>query len=100
MNTREVDESERKLRARFRARLRFFRHAAEFVVLNAVFFLVDWATGGEGSGINWAQWVAGIWGFFLAIEFIEVFPGPAIRRWEQATAEDMARRETQRRPGA
>ncbi len=100
MNSHEVEESERRLQARFRARLRFFRHAAEFVVLNAVFFLVDWATGGEGSGINWAQWVAGIWGAFLAIEFIEVFPAPGIRRWERATAEGMARREMQRRQDA
>lgn len=100
MNTPEVEESERKLRARFRARLRFYRHAAEFVVLNGVFFLVDWLTGGEGSGVNWAQWVAGIWAFFLALEFIEVFLAPGIRRWERATAEGMARQETQRRRGA
>jgi hypothetical protein len=88
------------LRKRVRTRLRFLRHAAEFVVLNGIFVLLDWSTGGAGSGVNWAQWVALVWGICLAVEFSSVFVAPRLRGWGSEVEESLVRRELRRRQGA
>lgn len=85
------------VRKRVRRRLRFFRHAFTFVALNGLFVLLDWWTGGEGSGINWSQWVALIWGIVLAWEFISTFVAPYL--WGREMEERLIRRELRRRRG-
>ena len=84
----------RAVRKRVRARLRFFRHAFFFVATNSIFFLIDWSTGGG----YWVQWVAGIWGIFLAWEFVSTFVAPVL--WGRDVEERMIQRELRRRRGA
>ena len=95
-DTEGVPGQDEPLRKRVRARLRFLRHAGEFVALNGIFVLLDWATGGAGSGVNWAQWVALMWGICLAIEFISVFAAPRLRGWGREVEECLLRRELRR----
>jgi hypothetical protein len=68
------DETYRLVRRRVRSRLRFLRHAFFFVLLNLAFFLIDLATGGG----FWVQWVALIWGIFLAVQFFSAFVAPRL----------------------
>ena len=95
----EMDEAGeyRQVRKRVRRRLRFFRHAFTFVALNGIFVLLDWGTGGSGSGINWSQWVALIWGAFLGWEFISIFVAPYL--WGKDMEERLIQRELRRRRG-
>ena len=95
----EMDEQGeyRQVRQRVRRRLRFFRHAFTFVALNGIFVLLDWGTGGSGSGINWSQWVAGSWGVFLGWEFISNFVAPHL--WGRDMEERLIQREMRRRRG-
>jgi hypothetical protein len=97
----EVDLMERDdysdVRHRVRRRLRFFRHAFTFLLLNGLFVLLDWSTGGAGSGVNWSQWVALIWGIFLAWEFVRTFVGPTL--WGRDVEERMIERELRKRRG-
>ena len=83
------------VRRRVRARLRFFRHAFTYVSLNGVFVLLDWWTGGAGTGINWSQWVALIWGVLLAWEFVSNFIAPSL--WGREMEERLIQRELRRR---
>jgi hypothetical protein len=85
------------VRRAVRKRLRFFRHAFIYIVLNGLFVLLDWSTGGSGSGVNWAQWVALVWGVFLAWEFISVFVGPLL--WGRAAEERWIQHELRKRHG-
>jgi hypothetical protein len=87
----------RAVRRQVRKRLRFFRHAFTYVALNGLFVLVDWSTGGSGVGINWAQWVALIWGIFLAGEFVSTFVGPYL--WGRQAEERMIQQELRKRHG-
>ena len=95
----EMDEAGeyRQVRKRVRRRLRFFRHAFTFVALNGIFVLLDWGTGGAGSGINWSQWVALIWGAFLGWEFVSNFVAPYL--WGRDVEERLIQRELRRRRG-
>jgi hypothetical protein len=93
METIEYDDY-RAVRRTVRARLRFFRHAFTFVAVNLFFFLIDWSTGGG----FWVQWVALIWGAFLAWEFISQFIAPSL--WGRDAEERMIERELRRRRGA
>jgi len=86
------------VRRHVRRRLRFFRHAFTFVALNGLFVLVDWLTGGSGSGVNWSQWVALIWGVFLGWEFVSTFVAPYL--WGREAEERLIQRELRRRRGA
>ncbi len=88
----------RAVRRRVRARLRFLRHVFFFVSLNGVFVLLDWLTGGAGSGINWSKWVALVWGIFLAWEFFSTFVSPFL--WGREMEERLIQRELRRRRGA
>ncbi len=88
----------RAVRKRVRARLRFFRHAFTYLAVNGVFVLLDWLTGGAGSGINWSQWVALVWGIFLGWEFVSTFVGPFL--WGREMEERLIQRELRRRRGA
>ncbi len=83
------------VRRSVRKRLRFVRHLVTYLALNGVFVLLDWGTGGDGSGINWAQWVALVWGVFLGWEFISSFVAPQL--WGREAEERMIQRELRRR---
>jgi hypothetical protein len=87
----------REVRRSVRKRLRFLRHAFTYLALNGLFVLLDWLTGGAGSGINWSQWVALIWGAFLAWEFVSSFVAPSL--WGRDMEERLVRRELRRRRG-
>ena len=87
-----------EVRRSVRRRLRFIRHLFTFLALNGVFVLTDWLSGGAGNGVNWAQWVALIWGIFLAWEFISTFVAPVL--WGRDMEERMIQRELRRRRGA
>ena len=86
-----------EVRRSVRRRLRFLRHAFTFVALNGVFVLIDWLTGGPGSGVNWSQWVALIWGIFLAWEFVGTFVAPYL--WGRDMEERLIQRELRRQRG-
>lgn len=86
------------VRRRVRARLRFLRHAFTFLAVNGFFVLLDWSTGGAGSGVNWSKWVALIWGAFLAWEFVSAFVSPFL--WGREMEERLIQRELRRRRGA
>jgi hypothetical protein len=83
------------VRRRIRRRLRFVRHLFTFLMLNGLFVLLDWRTGGPGNGINWSQWVALVWGIFLAWEFISHFIAPQL--WGREAEERLIEREMRRR---
>ncbi len=85
------------VRRRVRRRLRFVRHLFTYLVLNGLFVLLDWRTGGSGSGVSWAQWVALIWGIFLAWEFISTFVAPFL--WGREMEERLIQRELRRQRG-
>ncbi len=85
----------RVVRKQVRRRLRFFRHAFTFLALNGVFVLIDWLTGGSGSGVNWSKWVALVWGVFLAWEFVSTFVAPLL--WGRDMEERLIQRELRRR---
>jgi hypothetical protein len=91
-------DDERRVRKRVRARLRFFRHVFNYLALNALFVLIDWSTGGDNGGVNWAQWVALIWGIFLAWEFVGTFVAPAL--WGRDVEERWVEHELRRRRDA
>ena len=78
-----------------RRRLRFVRHLFVYLALNAFFVLIDWQTGGPGNGISWSIWVAGIWGAFLAWEFVSNFVAPYV--WGRDMEERLIQRELRRR---
>ncbi len=86
-----------EVRRRVRARLRFLRHAFTFLALNGLFVLLDWRTGGSGSGVNWSQWVALVWGIFLGWEFVSTFVAPYL--WGREIEERLIQRELRRRRG-
>ena len=96
----DMDQSEGdhwEIRRRVRARLRFLRHLVTYLLLVGGFVLLDWATGGAGSGINWAQWVALGWGIFIAWEFFSRFLAPLL--WGHDVEERLVQRELRRRRG-
>ncbi len=85
------DSEYREVRRRVRARLRFLRHAVTYLIVNTFPFLLDWSTGGG----FWMQWVAIIWGAFLAWEFVSQFVAPAL--WGRDMEERLIERELRRR---
>ena len=95
----EMDErgEYRRVRKRIRSRLRFVRHLFTYLALNGIFVALDWGTGGSGNGISWSIWVAGIWGAFLAWEFISNFIAPFL--WGREMEERLVQREMRRRRG-
>ncbi len=57
------DAEVRAIRRRVRRRLDFFKNVAFFVLITGGLALIDWLSGGGW----WVQWVAAIWGAFLAL---------------------------------
>ncbi|HYM16386.1 MAG TPA: 2TM domain-containing protein [Dehalococcoidia bacterium] len=89
----DPDPEYRRIRRRVRRRLEFYRHAATFLFVVGGLALIDWLTGGGW----WVQWVAGIWGAFLALQFFSTFITPSL--WGREVEERMVRRELERRRG-
>jgi cytochrome c biogenesis protein CcdA len=92
---RAADDEYWSVRRSVRKRLRFARHLVMYLGFNTFFFLLDWGTGGGGSGINWAQWVALVWSVFLGWEFVSAFVGPQL--WGREAEKRMIERELRRR---
>ncbi len=87
------DRELRRIRRRVRQRLDFYRHIVTFGVVVGGLALLDWLTGGGW----WVQWVAGIWGAILLLQFIGAFISPML--WGREVEERMVRREVERRRG-
>lgn len=89
----EGDAEYRRIRRRVRHRLDFLRHLATYVFVVGLFALLDWVTGGGW----WVQWLAGIWGVFLAVQFFATFISPML--WGREVEERMVMREMEKRRG-
>jgi hypothetical protein len=88
------DDAElRQVRRRVRQRLDFIKNIAFFVIITGGLTLLDWATGGGW----WVQWVAIIWGAFLAMQFLSTFAAPML--WGRDAEERLVQRELRRRRG-
>lgn len=87
------DPEYRAIRRRVRQRLEFVRHLATFAFVVGGLALLDWITGGGW----WVQWVAGIWGGILLLQFFTAFVSPLL--WGREVEERMVRREIERRRG-
>ena len=89
------DDTElRPVRRRVRQRLDFLKNLAFFAIITGGLALLDWATGGGW----WVQWVAIIWGAYLAMQFLSTFLAPAL--WGREAEERMVQREMERRRGS
>jgi hypothetical protein len=89
----DADPEYRAVRRRVHRRLEFYRHAAFYVFVVGGLALIDWASGGGW----WVQWLAIIWGAFLAVQFFSNFVSPNL--WGRDVEERMVRRELERRRG-
>lgn len=89
----EGDVEYRRVRRRVRQRLEFYRHAVTYGFIVGGLALLDWLTGGGW----WVQWLAGIWGAFLALQSFNTFISPWL--WGRDVEERMVRREMERRRG-
>lgn len=87
------DAEVRRIRRRVRRRLDFYRHIGTYAVVVGGMALLDGLTGGGW----WVQWVAIIWGAFLALQFMSTFVSPNL--WGRDVEERMVRRELERRRG-
>jgi hypothetical protein len=91
----EDDDPEvRAVRRRVRRRLDLYRHMVTYAAVVGVFALLDWATGGGW----WVQWLAIIWGAFVALQFFTTFVSPSL--WGRDVEERMVARELERRRGS
>ena len=89
----DSDAEYRAVRRRVRQRLDFFRHVATYAIIGGALALINWLTGGGW----WVQWVAGIWGAILVLQFFSTFVSPLL--WGREVEERMVRRELARRRG-
>ncbi len=87
------DDDIRRIRRRVRRKLDFYKNFVFFVVITGAFAFLDGVTGGGW----WVQWMAIIWGAFIALQFMSTFVAPAI--WSREAEERMVRREVERHRG-
>lgn len=90
---REDDPEARSVRRSVRRKLGFGRNLLTFVAVVGGLALLDWATGGGW----WVQWVAGIWGAILVLQFYGAFIAPSL--WGRDIEERLVQRELERRRG-
>lgn len=64
----ETMSPERRARARARYLTGLLWHLGAFVIVNGAFWLLDVSVGQDG--VQWAQWIAGIWGVALAFHVL------------------------------
>jgi hypothetical protein len=81
----------RQIRHEVRRRLNFYRNVFTYVVVVGILAVVDRLTGGDW----WVQWVAGIWGFFLVLDFLREFVGPML--WGRNVEDRIVERELKKR---
>ena len=89
----DEDPEVRAVRRKVRRRLDFLRQVAYFVAIVGGLALIDWATGGGW----WVQWVAVIWGSFLALMALTTFGAPML--WGRDVEERMVEAELRKRRG-
>lgn len=87
------DSDVRRIRRRVRQRLDFYRHLVTYLVVVGALAAIDGLTGGDW----WVQWLAGIWGAILLLQFVGAFVSPLL--WGREVEERMVRREVERRRG-
>ena len=87
----DEDAEVRSVRRRVRHRIDFYKNVAFYLIFIAGLALIDGATGGGW----WVQWVAGIMGAFLLLQFVTTFIAPAL--WGRDAEERMVQRELDRR---
>lgn len=88
------DAEVRRIRRRVRHKLDLYKNLAFYIVIVGICMAVDGAT---GEGLGWSLWVAGIWGVFIAMQFVGTFVAPNI--WGRDAEERMVRREVERQRG-
>jgi hypothetical protein len=91
--TTDDDAEVRAVRRRVRQRLDFYRHFATYVIVVGGLALLDWAV----TDGWFVQYVALIWGAFVALQFISTFVSPLL--WGRDVEERMVARELHRRRG-
>jgi len=74
MSTRDTDgrltpEAQARRRARYLVGLLW--HAGAFLIINASFWILDLTLG--QSGLQWAFWITGVWGFALAFHALAYY---------------------------
>ncbi len=85
----EDAHDEREIRRRIRRRLQLTREIGTYVLVVGLLTLIDWATGGGW----WVQWVALIWGAFLAFRLLGEI-GASL--WGREAEDRMVQRELDR----
>jgi hypothetical protein len=86
----DEDDEMRRVRHRVRRRLDFYRHLTFYVCITGGLALLDGLTG-DGW---WVQWLAIIWGAFLAMQFLSTFVSPVL--WGPEAEERMVQGELRR----
>lgn len=89
----EMDPEYRAVRRQVRKRLDFYRHLTMYVFVVGLLAIIDGLTGGGW----WVQWLALIWGVFVALQFFSTFISPNL--WGRDVEERMVRSEMERRRG-
>lgn len=84
------DSEELEIRRHIHRRLELTREIGTYVIVVGVLALIDWATGGDW----WAQWIAIIWGAFLAFRLLGEF-GTSL--WGREAEDRMVENEVKRR---
>ena len=86
------DEEKRRDTAKkiAKGKVDFLRHLATYAFVIGILAIINNVT--EFGGYQWWLWPAGIWGFFVVINFFKVyvFKGSALKRYEeQLTRKEM-----------
>lgn len=89
----EGDAEYRRIRRSVRNKLDFHRHAAMYAMVVGFLLVIDWLFGNSW----WVQWVAGIWGIFVVLQFFTTFISPNV--WGKDVEERMVRNELSKRRG-
>ncbi len=66
----EEDDDTRAARKIVRRRMGLYRHLSTYVSVLALLLVLDIVTGPDEF---WVQWVALVWGIFLAVHFLQVY---------------------------
>ncbi|MBI2723560.1 MAG: 2TM domain-containing protein [Chloroflexi bacterium] len=80
----------RAIRRTVHQRFEFYRHLSIYLLVVGSLTLLDWATDGDW----WVQWVAGIWGAFLFVQFFTTFISGTL--WGRDAEERTVRRAVER----
>jgi uncharacterized membrane protein YhaH (DUF805 family) len=67
----EVPTPEARARRRAQYLSGLLWHAGAFLIINAFFWILDFAVGAEG--LNWSIWITALWGFALAFHALAYY---------------------------